>query len=253
MIEKYPTLKDFGEDLKFNNELGTHLAAEYCTDQCQDYHLKWIRRRVDEGDKSSPLITTPLLLSQFATGLLMRDFCAGTPINILICGSADTKLLALVDFVLLSYGIYDHHYVSITVTDACMTPLKLCEAFADGKRFKLILIHGLMPESIKGLNVDIALMSGVLQFIEKTAQIRTLENIRENITGEGFLVFSHSYKRIAKARDNANYGFSSVDEIKSLLHNCGLKLISEADAEFTLPFGQEGRKLRSRFAAVLSS
>jgi hypothetical protein len=253
MAKNKQSICDFGENLDANLELGRRLAEVYCTDQCQEYHINWFNRRAEEGKRSSPLITTPILLSQFATSVLLCDFRNSHMINILICGSADTKLLALVDFVLDSYGIYRRCDVTITVTDACMTPLKLCEAFAEDKDFKLRLLHGFMPGSIKGLRADIVVMSGVLQFIEPTAQVTTLLNIRENIDHGGHLVFSHSYNRNEKARENANYGFASATHIKNLFEICGLKIISEVDAKILLPFGHDSRRLRSRFAAILES
>lgn len=130
----------------------THCRVDPTTgESCRGYHAKWQRRRL-EGRDLGPGNDAPLLAS------LIRGLSArGGLGSVLICGSADYALLAL-----LADAIGPRSFPSVTVLDRCETPLLVNRWFAErrglavetvqddaltfrpARAFDLILVHTLL-------------------------------------------------------------------------------------------------------------
>lgn len=240
-----------GEDLKFNYKHGIQLADKYCTDKCQGYHKQWFERRKNEGGYSSPAVTTPFLVSSLITASIILKDRALPTISVLIAGSADTKILSLVNAVFEEVGIYCNSTVNIKVIDSCRTPLALCEIYGGEKKFDLTTLHGEMPNILSDLHADLIVMSGVLQFMTPDAQISTMLTLSENLTRDSMIVFSHSYARSYAPRENARFGFESSNDIREIFQLSKLYIFTEIDGKILLPFGEKGRRDRYRYSAIL--
>lgn len=244
---------DIGENLAFNCDYGRELVEQHCTDNCQGYHGKWLDRRKSEGAFSTPLITSPFLVSNLVTATLLLKERNIPNIKVLIAGSADTKIPALVNAVFEDVGLYKNSDVEMVVIDACRTPLELCRRFSEGKKFRVVTVHGNMPAAIGALRADLVVMSGVLQFMTRDAQRDTLNALRAALGSNGIIAFSHSYGRKRAARENALFGFEDSDQIKDLIQDCRLDIVAEIDGQISLPFGDGERRDRSRYSALLKS
>ena len=244
---------DIGENLALNFDYGRELVEQYCTNNCQGYHRKWLERRKSEGPLSAPLITTPFLVSNILTAaLLLRERNMRT-IRVIIAGIADTKVLALVNAVFEDVGLYKNSSVEMVTIDACRTPLELCRRFSEGKKFHLVTVHGSMPDAIGTLCADLVVMSGVLQFMTRDAQRDTLSALTKAIGSDGMIAFGHSYGQKRAPRENARFGFEYSSQIKDLILDCGLDIVAEIDGKISLPVSDGERRVRSRYSALLKS
>jgi SAM-dependent methyltransferase len=174
---------------------------------CRDLHALW------------PYIR----LSRMSTGIedqasklqaQLNDFFARGLRDILIAGSADSGLLALVARARANHG------TSIAVLDICGTPLELCRRFAR----RCALSIETFQQDLLDLNFshrfDIVLVHGTLQFIAADRRPEALSRIRRALRPEGRLVLlfntSHPVAAEDAERTRAEYADSVLNELKSL-------------------------------------
>jgi SAM-dependent methyltransferase len=174
---------------------------------CRDMHALWPYLR----------------LSRMSTGVedqaskleaLLRGLVAGGRRDVLIAGSQDCGLLALV----ARAGI--DHATNIVVLDICETPLELCRRFA--KQWSLPIET--VRRDLLDLNVqerfDIVLVHGTLQYISSDQRTNALARIRRAMRPGGRLVLLFNTSRPVAAENaeqmRADYAKSVLDELKRL-------------------------------------
>ena len=134
--------------------------------------------------------------------------------DILIAGSADSGLLALVARVGADYA------PRIVVLDICETPLELCRRFADRWSLPIETIRQDLLDLNAERRFDIVLVHGTLQFISADRRAEALTRIRRAIRPGGRLVLLFNTSRPVAAEDaeqiRADYANSVLNELRRL-------------------------------------
>lgn len=196
------------------------IAKENChggyvdNDNCDWYHSAWPYLRI--LDKvSSPTWHFDFYYEQFISVLKNNS-------NVLISGTADYTLLALIFFAAKKNNITPN----IWVCDICNTPLLACKYFADFNSFKLNTFKG----DIKSINIsesfDIITTDAFLtrfNYIEKTA---ILSKWAQLLTPNGKVVTTVRIEDLNKQDEKIktnNYLQQYTNDISILLVNSILK------------------------------
>lgn len=196
----------YSEDLRQLAAEAFDLSGCLCG-PCRDLHALWpyIRlSRASTGIEDRPSILASQLDDLFVRGL--RD--------ILIAGSADTGLLALVA------RVGARHAPRIVVLDICETPLELCRRFANRWSLSVETVRQDLLDLDAERHFDIVLVHGTLQFIAADRRPDALARIRRAIRPGGRLVLLFNTSRPVAAEDaeqiRADYANSVLDELKRL-------------------------------------
>lgn len=159
----------------------THCRVDPATgESCRGYHTKWQRRRL-EGRDLGPGNDAPLLAS-LVRGLSQQ----GALRSVLICGSADYALLALV-----ADAVGTRPFPSVTVLDLCETPLLVNRWFAAR--------HGLAIDTIQGEALafrparpyDLIVVHTLLGFFDDAGRRDLVARWRDMLTPGGRVLLSH--------------------------------------------------------------
>jgi SAM-dependent methyltransferase len=150
------------------------LSGRLCG-SCGDLHALWPYIRLSRAstgveDKGSKL------------EIDLRKLIAGRRRNVLIAGSADTGLLALV----ARAGV--DHAVNIVVLDICETPLELCRRFARQWSMPIETLRKDLLELEVQQQFDLVLVHGTLHFIAAVGRLKALARIQRALRPDGRLV-----------------------------------------------------------------
>jgi hypothetical protein len=165
-------------DLKFTEDLrkiateSFDLAGRLCG-SCKNFHMLWPYNRLAEasgGDVRVPLIHS--VLSR------LLSYSGG---RILIAGSADTGLLAVVARAV-------HSGTHITVLDRCETPLELCRRFAIRWSLPIQIVPIDLTELTVQSSFDVVFVHMLLQFIPANRHLDVLSRMRRSLCSDGRLV-----------------------------------------------------------------
>lgn len=140
---------------------------------CQNYHSLWTYQRIagaSGGDVATPLIDAVLgqLLSKPSR-------------TILIAGSADTGLLAVVARVARPDS-------RIVVVDRCETPLELCRRFASRTVLQVETVRTNLADLKVGSSFDVVFAHSLLQYIAADQRLEALLCMRRSLLPDGQLV-----------------------------------------------------------------
>jgi len=164
----------FSEDLPQLAVDAFEIAGDLCGD-CRNFHMLWPYVRI--AGASGGDVGTPLYRS-----VLSRLLSKGGK-RILIAGSADTGLLAVV----ARAGSSD---TEITVLDRCETPLELCRRFASRWSLPIRTVHQDLTELAAQTSFDVVFVHMLLQFIRSDQQLEVLSRMRRSLRPDGRLVLA---------------------------------------------------------------
>jgi SAM-dependent methyltransferase len=174
---------------------------------CSDLHALWPYIRLSRASTGIEVQASQLetqLGELFARGLS----------DVLIAGSADTGLLALVARAGADQAL------SITVLDICETPLELCRRFAKSQSLPIETARQDLLDLDSERRFDVVLVHGTLQFIAADYRADALVRMRRAIRPGGRLVLLFNTSRAVAgefARESrAGYADWVIDELKRL-------------------------------------
>jgi 2-polyprenyl-3-methyl-5-hydroxy-6-metoxy-1,4-benzoquinol methylase len=199
---------------------------------CGDLHALWpyIRlAKASTGVEAQDSRLAAELGSFFARGLR----------NVLIAGSQDTGLLALVARAAAEMP------VRIVVLDICETPLELCRRLAERWAFPIETIRQDLLDLTMKRQFDVVLVHGTLHFISTHRWTEALTRVRRAIRSNGRLVLFFNTSRPKAVEiyqdSGANYGSQVLTQLKLL----DVPLPdTEAVMHERLNFHQQRRELR---------
>lgn len=148
-------------------------VAHILCGKCQNYHSLWTYQRIagaSGGDVAAPLIHEVL-------GQLLST--SGR--KILIAGSADTGLLAVVVRAA-------HPESHIIVCDQCETPLELCRRFAKRAALAVETLRLNLVELQAEATFDVVFAHSFLQYVAADHRIEILSRLRRSLRAGGRLV-----------------------------------------------------------------
>ena len=160
------------EDLSQLAAEAFELAHSLCG-SCENYHSLWTYQRIagaSGGDVAAPLVHVVLgrLLS-------VRDR------KILIAGSADTGLLAVVVRAA-------HPNSRVVVVDRCETPLELCRRFAKRAALAVETLRLNLADLKAESAFDVVFAHSLLQYIRADHRLEALSRMRRALQPDGRLV-----------------------------------------------------------------
>jgi SAM-dependent methyltransferase len=144
----------------------------------------------------------------------LRTLIAGGLRRVLIAGSADTGLLALVARAGADHGAH------ITVLDICESPLELCRQLASQWSLQIETLRQDLRELHVQQQFDLVLVHGTLHFIAADGRLDALARILRALHPDGrvVLLFNTSKPSTVEIDDNfhIDYAKSVVSELKRL-------------------------------------
>lgn len=182
------------------------LSGRLCR-SCRDLHALWPYIRLSRSSTGFESEGSELELT-------LRELIGGGLRRILIAGSADTGLLALVARAGADHG------AEIVVLDICETPLELCRRLAGQWSMPIETRRQDLLELDDRGGFDLALVHGTLHFISADGRLDALTRIRRTLRPEGRLVlmFNTSKPSTVGIDDNFHIGYANtvLDELKRL-------------------------------------
>src|SRR5262245_58802945 len=164
----------YDEDLRSLALQAYEIADRLCVD-CKNFHSLWPYLRLAKasgGDVEEPLI-----------GLTLKQLLAKGDRSILVAGCADTGLLAVVARA-AAPG------TKITLLDRCMTPLELCQRFAQSRSLSIETTHCDLMNFSAHSCYDVVFAHALLQFIPSESRIDVVSRIRRSLRPNGRLLIA---------------------------------------------------------------
>ncbi|HVZ42475.1 MAG TPA: class I SAM-dependent methyltransferase [Ramlibacter sp.] len=153
-------------------------AARQCG-TCRVYHALWpivrVARQVGGVEADEPFL-----------GPLLAQLIGSTPRHIVLAGSADSGVLALVHRASLAGGAA-HRF---TVVDRCTTPFDACRFHAERHGIRLDTLQADLRQFPRELQADIIVGHSVLPFLPIEDRRRALASLREGLARGGRVVLS---------------------------------------------------------------
>jgi SAM-dependent methyltransferase len=175
----------YHEDLPHIAAEGFELAKRLCR-SCGQLHALWPYIRLARATSAGLEDASSLLQSA-----LSRLIAAGRR-RVLVAGSADTGLLALV--ARAGAG----HPLDIVVLDRCETPLELCRRLAQRWSLPIATSHEDLNALDRPATFDVVLVYGTLHFIAPDRRAEVLARMRRSLRPDGRLVLRvNASRRIA--------------------------------------------------------
>jgi SAM-dependent methyltransferase len=165
----------YHEDLPRIAAKGFQLAGRLCRG-CGQLHALWPYIRLARAT-SAGLEDASLRLQSVLTGLV----AAGRR-DVLVAGSADTGLLALVARAGAGQPL------DIVVLDRCETPLELCRRLAQRWSLPIATLHEDLDDLDRPGHFDIVLVYGTLHFLAPDRRADVLARMRRSLRPNGRLV-----------------------------------------------------------------
>jgi len=182
------------------------LSSRVCG-SCRDLHALWPYIRLSRS-------STGLESEGSELEVVLRELIGGGLRRILIAGSADTGLLALVARAGADHG------VEIVVLDICETPLELCRRLVSQWSMKIETRRRDLLELEDRREFDLVLVHGTLHFISTDGRLDVLTRIRRALRSEGrvILMFNTSKRSTVNINDNFHIGYAEavLSELKRL-------------------------------------
>jgi hypothetical protein len=152
---------------------GLHCGA------CRPYHAMWplmrVTRQVGGVEADEPFL-----------GPLLAELIGPTPRHIVLAGSADSGVLAMVYRASLAGGAR-HRF---TVVDRCETPFDACRHFASHNAIELHTLADDLREFPSGLQADLIVGHSVLPFVPLADRAKALASLRGGLARGGRVVLS---------------------------------------------------------------
>ena len=152
------------------------VALKLCG-ECRPYHALWgylrLARQVGGVEADEPHLAQ-----------LLRDLLGSRSTRILIAGSADSGVTAMMNRA-ASATPWQHEF---TVVDRCLTPLKTCEAFATRHGISLRTVQGDLREVSLDGPFDLIIGHSVLQFFDPSQRLVVLAALRHQLAHDGRLL-----------------------------------------------------------------
>jgi SAM-dependent methyltransferase len=182
------------------------LSGRLCG-SCRDLHALWPYIRLSRS-------STGLEDEGSRLELALRTLIAGGLRRVLIAGSADTGLLALVARAGADHG------VNIVVLDICESPLELCRRLASQWSMQIETLRQDLLELDVQQQFDLVLVHGTLHFIAANGRLDVLTRIQHALRPDGRLVllFNTSKPSTVEIDDNfhIDYAKAVLSELKRL-------------------------------------
>ena len=186
------------------------LSGQLCG-SCRDLHALWPYIRLSRSstgveDEGSEL------------ELALRSLISGGLRNILIAGSADTGLFALVARAGADHG------ANIVVLDICGTPLELCRRLAKQWSMPIDTVRQDLRELDVSQQFDLVLVHGTLHFIAAEGRLNALIRIRNALRPEGRLVLLFNTSKPSAVEINVKIHIEYAKAVLSELQRLHISL-----------------------------
>jgi SAM-dependent methyltransferase len=182
------------------------LSGRMC-ESCRDLHALWPYIRLSRS-------STGLESEGSELEVTLRELIGGGLRRILIAGSADTGLLALVARAGADRG------AEITVLDICESPLELCRRLASQWSMQIETRRRDLLELDDRREFDLVLVHGTLHFLSADGRLCALTHIQRALRPKGRLVlmFNTSKPSTVDIDDNFHIGYAEtvLSELKRL-------------------------------------
>jgi SAM-dependent methyltransferase len=171
----------------YSESLAEAAAAAYALSgrlcgACSDLHALWPYIRLSRSSTGSESEGSDLEVA-------LRDLIGGGRRRVLVAGSADSGLLALVARAGAS------HPDEIVILDICDTPLELCRQFAEKWSLQIATRRQDLRDLDDQAKFDLVLVHGTLHFISPEGRLKALANIRRALRPQGRLVLMFNTSR----------------------------------------------------------
>jgi hypothetical protein len=150
------------------------LSGRLC-ESCSDLHALWPYIRLSRSSTGVEAEASTLEIA-------LRQLISSGLRNILIAGSADTGLFALVA------RAAANQTVNIVILDICETPLELCRQLAVRWSTPIVTLKRDLLELNASEKFDLVLVHGTLHFIASEERLNALTRIRHALRSAGRLV-----------------------------------------------------------------
>jgi len=170
------------EDLPRIAAEGFQLAGRLCRG-CGQLHALWPYIRLARATSAGLEDASSQLQS------VLTELIAAGRRDVLVAGSADTGLLALV--ARAGAG----HPLDIVVLDRCKTPLELCRRLAQCWSLPIATLHEDLNDLDRRGQFDILLVHGTLHFLAPDRRAEVLARMRRSLRPDGRLVLRVNVSR----------------------------------------------------------
>jgi hypothetical protein len=188
--ERYP------EDLVDNFLLAADLAPRLCPG-CASYHVPYGARRAarrTSGRGDSDALDRPHMITLLADLIGERARADGSPIEVMLAGSADTGLLSISANAAAAAGPGVVERVRFSVLDRCPTPLVLCAGFGRKHGLNVAIQTIDLLGSDRPSPADIIVLHSVFRFVPRERHVEFLNGLMSWLKPGGRLVFSMGVK-----------------------------------------------------------
>ena len=213
---------------------GTLCQAEH---GCESYHRMWSAVRLIEAGGALPAGEA------FMTARL-PEFARNGSVRILLSGTADTGLLALMHRAALANGIG----ASFTVIDRCQTPLEQCRLYGLAHDLEVVTIRQ-TPDQIAASDHDLVVAHSFLSFIPPPARAGVLAGWARALRKGGGVLLSqrlvaegdaYARKRPVSQLASRRAALSAALERNNPLPAAPEKILDAAEAMWTNAMGGNG-------------
>ena len=179
-----------GEDLAKYGQRTMELAPIYCGD-CENLHLLQPSKRAANRAAKTEVDASYLM---DVIGRLVADRGTSGPIDIVVAGSADTRLLSTCAHAAFVNAREAFSRVQFTVLDRCRTPLEICRVYAEQHGLPLTIDAVDLTETNNSYPADILFQHSLFRFLPRDRHVATLKKFRDWLKPGGRMIFSTSVK-----------------------------------------------------------
>jgi hypothetical protein len=175
------------EDLSGNLARVSEIAERHCQG-CADYHVGFVARRLVR--QRTVASSDRHIFAQLTAERLAASATAEGPIEVLIAGSADSGLAAIVAKAAMTVGHDVFARVHMTVVDRCNTPLELVRSYALSAGIAATVVQIDLLQSKRRFDSDLICVHSLFRHIERKHHSEILGRMAQWLKPGGAIVFS---------------------------------------------------------------
>jgi hypothetical protein len=175
------------EDLSGNLARVSEIARRHCQG-CADYHVGFVARRLVRHRTGTS--NDRYIFAQLTAERLAKSATAEGPIDVLIAGSADSGLAAIVAKAAMTVGYDVFNRVRMTVIDRCNTPLELVRSYALSAGIATTVVQIDLLQSTRRFDADLICVHSLFRHIERKRHSEILGRMAQWLKPGGEIVFS---------------------------------------------------------------
>lgn len=209
-----------------------YAQSSHLCGSCADLHALWPYIRLSRTSTGSESEGSDLEVA-------LRDLIGNGRRRVLVAGSADSGLLALV----ARAGA--PHPEEVVVLDICETPLELCRQFANKWSIQIATRRQDLRQLDDQSKYDVVLVHGTLHFIARDGRLEALARIRRALRPQGRLLLMFNTSSPSTVEIDDNFHLAYADSVLGELRRLHVALPdSEATLRTRLSAHSRRRQLR---------